>query len=127
MKSKSFFWLLITVLLITAPPAEAQQPKKVPRIGYLVSSDPVTESTRSEAIRQALRELGYIEGQNIAIEYRYAEEKADRFLELAAELVRFKVDIIVAAGGTRLVRAAKNATKTIPIVMSIGIDPVEQA
>ena len=79
--------------------ALAQQPKKVPRIGYLSSLDPASESTRSEAIRLALRELGYIEGQNIAIEYRYAEGKLDRLPELAAELVRLKVDIIVVAGG----------------------------
>ena len=106
--------------------AQAQQPKKVPRIGYLSTVDPATESTRSEAIRLALRELGYIEGQNIAIEYRYAEGKRDRFPELAAELVRLKVDIIVVAGGDRLIRAAKNATKTIPIVMmGAGSDPVE--
>ena len=82
--------------------AEAQQPKKVPRIGYLSAVDPATESTRAEAIRLALRELGYIEGQNIAIEYRYAEGKRDRYPELAAELVRLKVDIIVVAGGDRL-------------------------
>ena len=106
--------------------AEAQQPKKVPRIGYLSASDPASESTRSEAILLALRELGYIEGQNIAIEYRYAEGKFDRLPDLAAELVRLKVDIIVVAGGNRTVRAAKNATKTIPIVMTGGgIDPVE--
>ena len=84
------------------------------------------ESTRFEAIRLALREHGYIEGQNIAIEYRYAEGKPDRVPELAAELVRLKVDIIVAAGGDPVVRAAKNATKTIPIVMmGAGTDPVE--
>ncbi len=84
------------------------------------------ESTRAEAIRLALRERGYIEGQNIATEYRYTEGKNDRLPELAAELVRLKVDIIVVAGGTRLVRAAKNATKTIPIVMvGGGLDPVE--
>jgi putative ABC transport system substrate-binding protein len=106
--------------------AEAQQPKKVPRIGYLVGGDPTTESTRSEGIRLALRELGYVEGQNIATEYRYAEGKLDRGPELAAELVRLKVDIIVVAGGTRQTRAAKNATKTIPIVMTgLGDDPVE--
>ena len=105
--------------------ATAQQPKKVPRIGYLSSLDPARESARAQAIRLALRELGYVEGQNIAIEYRYAEGKRDRFPELAAELVRLKVDIIVAAGGT-VVRAAKNATKTIPIVMvGAGLDPVE--
>ena len=106
--------------------AHAQQPKKVPRIGYLSVSDPATESTRSEAIRLALRELGYIEGQNIAIEYRYAEGKGRRNPELAAELVRLKVDIIVVAGGDPPIRAAKNATKTIPIVMAgAGVDPVE--
>ena len=106
--------------------AQAQQPKKVPRIGYLSSTDPASESTRSEAIRLALRELGYIEGQNIAIEYRYAEGKLDRLPELAAELVRLKVDIIVVAGGDTAIRAAKNATKTIPIVMvGAGPDPVE--
>ena len=83
------------------------------------------DSTRAEAIRQALRELGYIEGQNIAIEYRYAEGKVDRLPELAAELVRLKVDIIVVAGGDPFIRAAKNATKTIPIVMvGQGSDPV---
>ena len=109
--------LVAVVLLAVGVIAEAQQPKKVPRIGYLSSVDPATESARSEGIRLALRELGYIEGQNIAIEYRYAEGKRDRFPELAAELVRLKVDIIVVAGGDRLVQAAKNATKTIPIVM----------
>ena len=106
--------------------AQAQQPKKVYRIGYLSQFEPARESSRSEAIRLALRELGYIEGQNIAIEYRYAEGKPDRFPDLAAELVRLKVDIIVAAGGSVIVQAAKNATKTIPIVMmGGGLDPVE--
>ena len=106
--------------------AQAQQPKKVPRIGYLSNTDPATDSARAEAIRLALRELGYIEGQNIATEYRYAEGKPDRFPELAAELVRLKVDIIVVAGGDPWIRAAKNATKTIPIVMvGGGSDPVE--
>jgi putative ABC transport system substrate-binding protein len=91
-----------------------------------VSADPTSESTRLEAIRLALRELGYIEGQNIATEYRYAEGKRDRFPELAAELVRLKVDIIVVVGGIPTVRAAKNATKTIPIVMTGGgFDPLE--
>jgi putative ABC transport system substrate-binding protein len=117
---------LVTFFLTTASLADAQQPKKVPRIGYLSQNDPARDSTMSEAIRLALRERGYVEGQNIAIEYRYAEGKLDRFPELAAELVRLKVDIIVVAGGTRLVRVAKNATKTIPIVMvGRGIDPVE--
>jgi len=106
--------------------AEAQQPKKVPRIGYLSSSDPATESTRAEAIRLALRKLGYIEGQNIAIEYRYTEGKPGRNQELIAELVRLKVDIILVTGGAPAIRAAKNATKAIPIVMiGTGSDPVE--
>jgi len=118
--------LVAVVLLALGVTADAQQPKKVPRIGYLSPSDAATESIRSEPIRRALRELGYIEGQNIAIEYRYAEGKVDQFPELLAELVRLKVDIIVASGGTRLVLAAKNATKTIPIVMAgAGVDPVE--
>jgi ABC-type uncharacterized transport system substrate-binding protein len=118
--------LFVVVLLAVAVIAEAQQPKKVPRIGYLSSFHPASESDRSEGIRLALRERGYIEGQNIAIEYRYAEGKIDRAPELAAELVRLKVDIIVAAGGTGIIQAAKNATKTIPIVMTGGgSDPVE--
>ena len=105
---------------------EAQQPKKVPLIGYFSSSDPATESARAETIRLALRERGYIEGQNIAIEYRYTEGKRDWAPELADELVRLKVDIIVVAGGAPWVQAAKNATKTIPIVMAGGgPDPVE--
>jgi putative ABC transport system substrate-binding protein len=114
------------MLLALSASAPAQQPKKVPRIGYLSNTDPATESARSEAIRRALRELGYIEGQNIAIEYRYAEGKFDRAPELAAELVRLNVDIIVVAGGPTWIRAAKNASKTIPIVMAVSsIDPVE--
>jgi putative ABC transport system substrate-binding protein len=105
---------------------EAQQPKKIFRIGYLSPSNQARESPRAELIRLALSELGYIEGQNIATEYRYAEGKVDRFPELAAELVRLKVDVIVVSGGARMILAAKNATKTIPIVMmTAGVDPVE--
>ena len=118
--------LLSAMLFALCLPAQAQQPKKVPRIGYLSAYDPATESSRFEAIRLALRELGYIEGQNIASEYRYAEGKRDRYPELVAELVRLKVDIIVVAGGVIPIQAAKNATKTIPIVMSgVGADPVK--
>ena len=106
--------------------AEAQQPKKIPRIGYLASTDPASESGRAEIIRSGLRELGYIEGQNIAIEYRYGDGKVDRLPALASELARLKVDIIVVGGGGRTIRAAKHATNTIPIVMvGEGIDPVE--
>ncbi len=118
--------VIILTLAMCGAVAQAQQPKKVPRIGYLSNIDPASESARAEAIRLALRERGHIEGQNIATEYRYAEGKPDRYPELAAELVRLKVDIIVVAGGARPIRAAKNATKTIPIVMvGAGLDPVE--
>ncbi len=109
---------LATFFLTTASLAQAQQPKKIPRIGYLSGGDAASSSARAEAIRLALRERGYIEGQNIAIEYRYAEGKRDRAPELVAELVRLKVDIIVVTGGGWLIRAAMNATKTIPIVMT---------
>src|SRR5215472_13593455 len=113
------------MLLAMAVIAEAQQPKKVVRIGYLSNADPATDSTRAEGLRLGLRELGYIEGQNIVIEYRFAKGKVDRAPELAAELVRLKVDIIVVASGDQWIRAAKNATKTIPIVMAgQGSDPV---
>ena len=124
-KLVGLFALVVTLAMCGAA-AEAQQPKKVPRVGYLSSADRDFESTRSEAIRFALRDLGYLEGQNIASEYRYAEGKVDRLPELAAELVRLKVDIIVVVGGGVVIRAAKNATKTIPIVMAGSPnDPVE--
>jgi putative tryptophan/tyrosine transport system substrate-binding protein len=113
-------FVLCAMLFALSASADAQQPAKVPRIGYLSNTDPAGESARSEAIRLALSERGYIEGQNIAIEYRYAEGKRDRYPELAAELVRLKVDLIVAAGGDLVIRAAMNATKTIPIVMTGG-------
>jgi putative tryptophan/tyrosine transport system substrate-binding protein len=90
--------LVVVVLLAVAVIAEAQQPKKIPRIGYLSAQYPATDSVRSEAIRLNLRKLGYIEGQNIATEYRYAEGKQDRFPELVAELVSLKVDIILVSG-----------------------------
>jgi putative ABC transport system substrate-binding protein len=117
---------LATFFLTTASLAQAQQPKKIPRIGYLVGGNPTSESTLSEVFRLALRELGYIEGQNIAFEYRYSEGKPDRLPALAAELVRLKVDIIVVRSGVINIQAAKNATKTIPIVMlALAADPVE--
>ena len=125
MKSKLRFCLLLTILLITGP-AQAQQPRKVSRIGYLSNTDAATDYARADGIRLALRELGYIEGQNIHTEYRYAGGKVDRAPELAAELVRLKVDIIVVASGDQWIRAAKNATRTIPIVMAgLGTDPVK--
>ena len=116
---------VVFTLAIGGAAALAQQPKKVHRIGYLSSSDPAADSARSEAVRLALHERGYIEGQNIATDYRYAEGKRDRLPELAAELVRLKVDIILAASGDLLIRTAMKATKTIPIVMVVGAsDPV---
>jgi putative tryptophan/tyrosine transport system substrate-binding protein len=125
MSNNIYIIVLSAMLSALCVSAEAQQPKKVPRIGYVSATDPVDESSRAEAIRLALRELGYIEGQNIAFEYRYAEGKQDRYPELAAELVRLKVDIIVVAG-VPPIRAVKNATRTIPVVMSgLAADPVE--
>jgi putative tryptophan/tyrosine transport system substrate-binding protein len=126
--SPSLFTLSLVgaMLFALCVPVSAQQQKKVPRIGYLSSSDSASDSTRAEAIRLALRALGYVGGQNIAFEYRYAEGKGGRGPELAAELVRLKVDVIVVAGADTMVRATKNATKTIPIVMvGGGRDPVE--
>jgi putative tryptophan/tyrosine transport system substrate-binding protein len=114
--------LFAVVALAVAIIAEAQQPKKVPRIGLLVASNPSPASARIEAFRQGLRDLGYIEGQNLIIEYRYAEGKLDRLPELAAELVRLKVDAIFVQS-TSAVQAAKKATTTVPIV-SISGDPI---
>jgi putative ABC transport system substrate-binding protein len=126
MKNKITRRAFCSMLLALPVAARAQQPKKVPRIGYLSNTDAVSESARADAIRLALRERGYIEGQGIAIEYRYGEGKLDRAPELAAELVRLMVDIIVVVGGDPWVQATKNATKTIPIVMTgSGGDPVE--
>ena len=105
------------VLVVVGAVAEAQQLTKVPRIGYLAATSPSTNPTRTEAFRQGLRDLGYIEGKNIVIEWRFAEGKPDRLPTLAAELVRLKVDVIV-SGGSTANRAAKDATSTIPIVMS---------
>src|SRR5262245_43537680 len=124
-KRKLGSFALCAMLFTLCQSAEAQQPAKILRIGYLSNTDAATDSDRAGGIRLALRELGYIEGQNIAIEYRYAEGKVDRASELAAELVRLKVDIIVVGSGDQWIQAAKNATKTIPIVMmGLGSDPV---
>src|SRR5437773_9872183 len=115
---------LDALLFVLSFPAEAQQSKKVPRIGYLSVLSPSSDSTRIEAFRQGLRELAYVEGQSISIESRYAEGKLNRLPDLAEERVRLKVDIIV-VGGSTATRAAKNVTKLIPIVMAHGSDPVE--
>jgi len=124
MSSLKMFSLTAAIWLLVAPLAgAAQQPAKVPRIGYLSPLSPSSDPTRIEAFRQGLRDFGYVEGQNIAIEYRYAEGKFNRLPDLAAELVRFKVDVIVVAS-TPGILAAKNATSTIPIVMALSADPV---
>jgi putative tryptophan/tyrosine transport system substrate-binding protein len=126
MSKKMIIVALCFLLFAPCSTVEAQQSKKVFRIGYLAATDRANEFTRSEPFRLALRELGYIEGQNIVIEYRYAEGKFDLVPQLAAELVRLKVDVIVIPGGDVMLGAAKNATKTIPIVMfGQGADPVE--
>ena len=115
--------LVVVVLLNVAVITEAQQPKKVPRIGYLASADAATESTRTEAFRHGLRDLGYVENKNIVIDWRYADGKLDRLPALAEELVHLKVDVIVTAGPAAT-RPAKEATSTIPIVMAFDNDPV---
>src|SRR5439155_6372340 len=122
-RKRVFCFVLAILLLALSIVAHAQQPKKVPRIGFLIAATRDTQSARTKAFRQGLQELGYIEGQNIAIEYRYAEGKTDRFPELVADLVRFQVDIIVVSNNT-VARAASNATKIIPVVIASGADPV---
>jgi putative tryptophan/tyrosine transport system substrate-binding protein len=122
-KRKLGSFALCAMLFALCSSAEAQQSTKIPRIGYLTGATPDGQSARIEAFRQGLRELGYIEGKNIVIEYRYAELKPDRLPALAAELVRLKVDVIVTSAA-ELTRAAKNATNTIPIVFKQDGDPV---
>jgi putative tryptophan/tyrosine transport system substrate-binding protein len=115
--------LPLTVFLLTVSSADAQQTGKVPRIGFLDSSTAAGSAVLREAFRQELRKLGWIEGKNLMIEYRFAEQKPERLPELAAELVRLKVDLIVVFGGAEAL-AAKGATSTIPIVMTNTADPV---
>jgi putative ABC transport system substrate-binding protein len=103
--------------------AQGQQPTKVPRIGFLGAVSPSVIAARVEAFRQGLRDLGYVEGKNIVIEYRWAEGKFDRLPDLASELVRIKVDVIV-TGGPQATRPAKEAVSTIPVVMGFDHDPV---
>src|SRR3990172_3079781 len=120
-------WVRIVAIVVTfamcGVAVEAQQPTKIPRIGYLSPSFPTNSPARTEAFRQGLRELGYVEGKNIVIEWRFADGKLDRLPALVAELVRLKVDIIVTVG-TTVTRAAKEATSTIPIIMTQDPDPV---
>jgi putative tryptophan/tyrosine transport system substrate-binding protein len=109
--------LVAVVLLALGVTAESQQPRKVPRIGYVAANeDPNIPGPNVEAFRQGLRDLGYTEGKNIFVEYRYAEGELDRVPSLVAELVQLKVDVLV-SGNFATIRAAKQATKTIPIVI----------
>jgi len=120
---KAFFFLA-ALFIGFVQLAWAQQSTKMWRVGVIVSSSPPLNSARDEALRQGLRELGYIEGQNLVMEFRYAEGKMDRLAQLARDLVEHKVDVIV-AGGTRVALAAKKATDTIPIVVAGAGDLVE--
>jgi len=115
--------LVVVVQLAVGVKAQAQQPTKVPRIGFLCTVPLAAYSARIEAFRLGLRDLGYVEGKNIVIEYRSAEGKPDQLAGLAAELVHLKVDLIVSSGPTAT-PAAKEATSTIPIVMGFDSDPV---
>ena len=124
MKKKITVLTLCAMLLALCVSVEAQQPAKIPRIGFLSPTSPSTNPARREALRQGLRELGYVEGKNIVIEWRSAEGKRDRLPAIAAELVRLKVDVIVTAGPGST-RAAKEASSTIPIVMGQDTDPVD--
>jgi putative ABC transport system substrate-binding protein len=123
MKREFIVCLMLTVLLLTASFAEAQQPGKIPRIGFLGATYRSTNAARIETFRQGLRELRYVEGKTILIDYRFADEKLDRLPALTAELVDLKVDVIVTAGSPAT-RAAKERTVTIPIVMAQDSDPV---
>jgi len=123
---KKFFAALLSTTLASAlavASAEAQQPTKIPRIGFLVTSALSANSGRTAAFRQGLRDLGYVDGKNIVIEWRSAEGKADRLPSLAAELLRLEVNLIVTAGASST-QAAKEATTTVPIVMGFAGDPV---
>jgi putative ABC transport system substrate-binding protein len=121
--NKKIFPLLAILILASVHLAGAQQAKKVARIGTLSAGTPSAQAPYTEAFRQGLRDLGYIEGQNIAIEHRYAQQKLDRFPALTAELLSLKVDVIV-TGGAAGTRSARQATSTIPIVMAQDPDPV---
>lgn len=122
--SRKFPWfLLCTLLFALVAPAEAQQPKKVPRIGYLAAVSASADAPRLEAFRQGLRELGYVEGQNIMIETRHTDREFERLPDLAAELVRLKIDVLVAVT-TNAALAAKKTTSTIPIVFMGVTDPI---
>src|SRR5262249_58987143 len=116
---------LSTMLFALCLRAEAQQPTKIPRIGYVsVSGDPQNPGRLVEAFRQGLRDLGYAEGKNIVVEYRYAAVEPDRVSAFVAELVQLKLDVLISSSATAI-RAAKQATQTITIVMVASFDPVQ--
>lgn len=118
------FWLLATLLLTTVPSAQSQQPAKIPRIGFVSGiGDANNPGPRVEAFRQGMRDLGYVEGKNIQVEYRYIGGKTERTADLVNELVQLKVDVLVTVSFTSSVMAQK-ATKTIPIVIALPEDPV---
>jgi putative tryptophan/tyrosine transport system substrate-binding protein len=122
--NRKLLWLLTVLFIASSHLAEAQQPAKIPRIGYVSGAgNPTNPGPQTEAFRQGLRDLSYIEGKNILVEYRYVEGNFDRVPGLVAELVRLKVDVLV-ANTSVAIRAAKQATKTIPVVMVTQQDPV---
>jgi len=123
MIKKLSFVILAACILASVHSAQAQQPEKIPRVGFLSALSASSMSTRMEAFRNGLHDLGYVEGKNIVIDYRYADGKTERVPALAAELLRLKVDVIVTTGPTTT-RPAKEATSTIPIVMGFDSDPV---
>jgi putative ABC transport system substrate-binding protein len=119
--------VIVALAILVAPlAAAAQQPTKVHRVGFLVGRPPIEPDPTLEAFRQGLRDLGYVEGQNLIIEYRGAEGSLERLHDLAAELVQRKVDVLVTPGGAVVIRAAQHATRTIPIVMVGAGDPVAE-
>jgi ABC-type uncharacterized transport system substrate-binding protein len=126
MKKKITSLALSVMLFALCFSAEAQQPTRIPRIGYLSAGSASANAARYEAFLQGLREVGYVEGRNIVVEFRHAEGKLDRLSTLADELVRLKVEVVVTSGGGLATRATREATKTIPIVMAGDIDPVGQ-
>jgi putative tryptophan/tyrosine transport system substrate-binding protein len=123
MSGRMFVWLLATLLLTTVCPAEAQHSTKIPRVAYLSAGSASSQASRVEVFKQGLRELGYVEGKNIVIEYRYTETKTDLLSTLAAELVREKIEVILTVG-TNPTQAARRATATIPVVMTFVADPI---
>ena len=126
MNRKIVAFVVAAVTFASVHPAEAQQTKKVPRIGFLsgrATPTPTNPDPSADAFQQGLRDLGYIEGKNIVVEYRYVEGKSEHYPTFVAELVQLKVDVLV-FGPLPVIRAAKEATKAIPIVMVTAVDPV---